>query len=58
MNTITNWHSQWTLFAVVVLIICLLATIYAFWNKRYVDHGPRKGEAANPTRVRKDNPAD
>ena len=58
MTTLMNTPSQWTIFSVIVLIFCLLATIYSFWNRRYLDRGPRKGEAANPARVRRDNPDD
>lgn len=51
-------HSAWVLLAILVVIVTLLATIYSFWRKRFVDRGPRKGEAANPAKVKMQNPPD
>lgn len=48
-------HS-WVALALVVIVVVLLATIYSFWRRRFVDNGPRKGTAADPTQVKRDNP--
>ena len=44
--------------AMVMVVITLVGTIYAFWNKKYMDRGPKKGVAANPNAVRKQNQPD
>jgi hypothetical protein len=51
-------HGTLVLLAMLVIAITLLATVYAFWRKRFMDRGPRKGEAANPAKVRMQNPPD
>lgn len=57
MQAIWNEHAAWIVYAVTFVIIAVLATIYTFWRKRGIDSGgPRKGVAANPTKVRRQNP--
>lgn len=58
MTLLMRTHSAWVLLAILVIVITVLATVYSFWRKRFVDDGPRKGEAANPTRVKLQNPPD
>lgn len=57
MQSIWNEHAAWIGYALVFVIIAVLATSYTFWRKRGIDRGgPRKGEAANPSKVRRQNP--
>jgi uncharacterized membrane protein affecting hemolysin expression len=51
-------HQSWVALALLVLVVVVLATIYSFWRRRFVDSGPRKGTAANPSQVKRDNPPD
>lgn len=62
MTTFLRANLPWVILAVAVLAIVLTATIYSFWNKRYIDTdkylkqgGPREGEAANAQQVRRDH---
>lgn len=58
MTLFMRTHSAWVLLAILVIVITVMATVYSFWRKRYIDNGPRKGEAANPARVKLQNPPD
>lgn len=58
MSHFIETHSAWVLLAILVIIVTLLATVYSFWRKRFLDKGPRKGEAANPAKVKMQNPPD
>lgn len=43
----------WILIGVTLTAIALLATVYCFSRRRNFEDGPRKGEAANPRKVRR-----
>lgn len=58
MSQLYQEHGASVLLAIVVIVITLLATMYSFWHKRFMDRGPRKGEAANPAKVRQQNSPD
>lgn len=58
MTTFLREHLPWVIFSLAVIAIVLVATVYSFWNKRFMDSGPRKGEAADLERIRRDNPPD
>ena len=49
-------QAMWILLGVVLVVITLLATIYVFSPRRNFEDGPRKGEAANPGKVKRQNP--
>lgn len=48
-------HVLLILLAVVLVVVTLLATIYNFSRRRNFEDGPRKGEAANPAKVKRQN---
>lgn len=52
----SDFHARWIFSALLVIGITLALTIYSFWRKRYMDSGPKKGQAANPEKVRRQNP--
>jgi hypothetical protein len=52
----TAGEHSWVALALAVVVVVLLATIYSFKRRRFIDSGPRKGVAANPTQVKRDNP--
>lgn len=43
--------------AVVLIVLTIALTIFVF-RKRLFERGPRKGEAADPTKVKEENPPD
>jgi len=51
-------HSGWLMLAGTALVITLVLTLLMFWRNRYIDRGPRKGVAAHPAQVKRDNPPD
>lgn len=56
---ILHADSHWVLiFSFVIIMIVLIATLFSFWRKRYIDDGPKKGEAENPLKVKEQNPPD
>jgi len=48
-------HALWILLGVTLVAITLVATMYNFSRRRNFEDGPRKGEAANPGKVRQQN---
>jgi hypothetical protein len=56
MSGLTAGEHSWVVIALAVVVMVLLATIYSFWRRRFIDNGPRKGTAANPEKVKRDNP--
>lgn len=58
MSNLYQEHGVLTVLALLIITITVLATVYSFWRKRFIDNGPRKGEAANPAKVRRQNPSD
>jgi hypothetical protein len=44
-------------YAVLLLLLAVIATVWVF-RKRLFDRGYHKGEAADPERVRSENPPD
>jgi len=44
--------------ALLFLALTLVCTAWVFYRKRGMDRGPRKGVAANPEKVRRQNPPD
>lgn len=52
----TAGQHTWVAYALLIIAVVVLATIYSFWRRRYMDGGPRKGTAANPAQVKRDNP--
>lgn len=59
MSELYATHGGWVILAILVIAITLTATIYSFWRRRYIDgSGPRKGTAANPDKVKRENPPD
>jgi hypothetical protein len=48
-------HAMWILIGVSLVVIALLATMYSFSRRRNFEDGPRKGEAANPSEVKRQN---
>ncbi len=48
-------HAMWILLGVALVVIALLATMHCFSRRRNFEDGPRKGEAANPAKVRRQN---
>jgi len=48
-------HAMWILLGVTLVVITLLATMYCFSRRRNFEDGPRKGEAANPGKVKREN---
>jgi len=48
-------HTVEILIGVVLVVITLLATMYSFSRRRNFEDGPRKGEAANPAKVKRQN---
>jgi cytochrome c-type biogenesis protein CcmH/NrfF len=44
------------LWIVALAVLCVGITIVIFTRKRSFDRGPRKGEAAAPTKVKRENP--
>lgn len=57
MNDFLQQHLGWVVLAGVALLAALLLTLRVFARKE-VDHGMEKGQAANPERVRRQNPPD
>ena len=51
-------HFGWVAFAAAVILLVLGLTIFTFKRRGYVGRGAQKGEAANPARVRRQNPPD
>jgi hypothetical protein len=51
-------HDTVLLLVALVIAITLAATIYSFWRKHFIYHGPRKGEAVDPEKVKQQNPPD
>lgn len=51
-----DFHARWIFSALLIIGITLALTIYSFWRKRYIDSGPKKGQAAHPSKVRQENP--
>ncbi len=41
---------------VVLALVCVGITVMVFKRRRSFERGPRKGEAANPTKVKRQNP--
>ena len=58
MPGFTAGQHSWVALALLVLVVVVLATVYSFWRRRFIDSGPRKGTAANPSQVKRDNPPD
>lgn len=56
MNAFIQQHLGWVVLAGIAVLITLLLTLNIFSRKRDVDHGMEKGQAANPERVRRQNP--
>ena len=44
--------------ALALLAVAVVLTVFFFWRKRGIDRGRRKGTAAEPTEVRRQNPQD
>jgi hypothetical protein len=53
-------HLFWNLgmLGLLAIAVTVLVTIYVFSRKRHLDNGPRKGEAADPGKVARQNPPD
>jgi len=49
-------NALWILLGVCLILITLFATMYIFSRRRHFENGPRKGEAADPGKVRRQNP--
>jgi hypothetical protein len=43
---------------VLILVVLALALTAVVFRKRWFERGPRKGEAADPSRVKRENPPD
>lgn len=56
MNAFIQQHLGWVVLAGIALLITLLLTLYVFSRKSDVGRGMEKGQAANPERVRRQNP--
>lgn len=50
--------AAWLLLCVTLAVIALVATVYCFSRRRNFEGGPRKGEAANPRKVRQQHSLD
>jgi hypothetical protein len=57
MSAFEPTQHSWVGLALVIVAIVLLATIYVFRRRRF-ENGPRKGTAADPGQVKRDNPPD
>lgn len=58
MNGFLQEHLGWVAFVGIALLLALGLTMSVFWRNRGVDRGFQKGQAANPERVRRQNPPD
>lgn len=58
MNLFLQEHLVWVALAGAALLITLLLTLFSFSRNRHLDRGFEKGQAANPERVRRQNPPD
>jgi hypothetical protein len=58
MTLFLQEHLGWVVFAGLALLVALFLTMSIFYRNRGVDRGFEKGQAANPERVRRQNPPD
>lgn len=56
MGGFIQQHLGWVVLAGIALLITLLLTLRTLSRKENVDRGMEKGQAANPERVRRQNP--
>lgn len=56
MSGFIQQHLGWVVLAGIALLITLLLTLRTLSRKENVDRGMEKGQAANPERVRRQNP--
>lgn len=57
MTSVQEFMSEYGVWALGLVALALVLTIYIF-RRRLFDRGYRKGEAANPREVRRENPPD
>lgn len=57
MDPVIAFFSDNFLLAIVMIGLALALTIYVFRRRKF-DRGYRKGEAADPGKVRRENPSD
>lgn len=57
MSAFPEFFREYLVPILVLVTIAIALTIYIFRRRRF-DRGYRKGEAANPREVRKENPPD
>jgi len=56
-QVVTFW-GQWLGWIIAIAVIGLVWTIYIFKRRRNFQDGPKKGRAARPGKVRRENPPD
>jgi len=49
---------EYLLWALLLVALTVVLTVGVFYRKRFVDRGPVKASAANPAKVRRQNPPD
>ena len=57
MSTLQAFFSEYFVPVLFLIALALILTIFIF-RRRIFDRGYRKGEAANPRQVRRENPPD
>lgn len=57
MSTLLAFFSEYFVPVLLLIGLALVLTVFIF-RKRKFDRGYRKGEAANPSEVRRENPPD
>lgn len=57
MSTMQEFFSQYFWPAVLLIALAIALTVFVFRKRRF-DRGYRKGTAANPEQVRRENPPD
>ncbi len=57
MGTMLDFFGEYFVPTLVLIALALALTIYLFRRRRF-DRGYRKGGAANPQRVKRENPPD
>lgn len=57
MDLMREFFGQYFAAVLVLLVLALILTAVVF-RKRWFDRGYRKGEAADPKQVKRDNPPD
>lgn len=57
MSTLQAFFGEYFVPVIILIAVALVLTVYMFRRRKF-DAGYRKGEAANPGKVREENPPD